>query len=285
MRDNFNKTTKQALGELVNFKCVRPACGRLTRGPSEDRGSVVNVGHAAHVTAVSKSGPRYDDTLTPEQRRAIDNGAHLCATCATLVDRDPDAYPPDKLKEWQRNGVELARRQLVQPVRYGVANTASVNAEVRNFLQRCERFRVGHIDEFTVFFERDLLPAHELLMACKWDYREPNGGGRFSGWQAGDTLHAQDSHAVNIQVEILSSLAELLAHIERPDYGWYFDRDFSVYRIDGMANYGYVNRFDDEQRRTIESTVEQTRKFVMSYQEAEASLKRYVSEDNTFTSI
>lgn len=285
MRDNFNKPTRRELGELVNFKCVRPACGKLTRGPSEDRSRVVNAGQAAHITAASKNGPRYNATLTSEQRRALDNGAHLCVFCATVVDRDPDDFPPQMLEEWQRAGVELVRRQFLQPVRYGVANIAAVNLEVRNFLKRYPYVRIGNINESTVFSEQDFYSTFELLSACKWDYREPDGGGRSLAWQAGDPLHAQDNHAVDIQIEILSSLAALVASVRSSDCGWYFDRDFSVYRINGMANFGMVNRHDDEMRRSIGIAVERTRNLVMRYQQAVASLRRYVSEDNTFTSL
>jgi hypothetical protein len=46
------------------------------------------LGVAAHITAASPDGPRYDQNLSSEQRKSPDNGIWLCQNCAKLVDND-----------------------------------------------------------------------------------------------------------------------------------------------------------------------------------------------------
>jgi hypothetical protein len=53
-----------------------------------------NIGVAAHITAASVGGPRYDASLKPKQRAAIENGIWLCQNCGTMIDRDPICYLP-----------------------------------------------------------------------------------------------------------------------------------------------------------------------------------------------
>jgi tetratricopeptide (TPR) repeat protein len=61
----------------------------------------VNVGVAAHITAASPGGPRYDRYLTWAQRAAAPNGIWLCQTCAKLIDSDLPRYTVDVLRQWK----------------------------------------------------------------------------------------------------------------------------------------------------------------------------------------
>jgi len=88
MRDDFPKRTIDILAKRVGQRCSNPDCLRPTSGPHTEPSKSVVVGVAAHITAASAGGPRYDAGLSPEQRRSIDNGIWLCQTCAKLVDSD-----------------------------------------------------------------------------------------------------------------------------------------------------------------------------------------------------
>ena len=44
---------------------------------------------AAHVPGAAPGGPRYDSTMTAQQRADNANGVRLCQTCAKLIDNDP----------------------------------------------------------------------------------------------------------------------------------------------------------------------------------------------------
>jgi len=60
-RDEFSPGTKDLLAKRAGYMCAFPGCRRLTVGPSEDRATQTTmVGVAAHITAGSARGPRYD---------------------------------------------------------------------------------------------------------------------------------------------------------------------------------------------------------------------------------
>jgi hypothetical protein len=73
----------------------------------------VNVGVAAHITAASSSGPRYDASLTSDERRAAVNGIWLCQTHGKLVDNDADAFPVELLRQWKEQAEREAFRAVL----------------------------------------------------------------------------------------------------------------------------------------------------------------------------
>lgn len=66
------------------------------------------------MTAASPGGPRYDPALTPEQRRAVENGIWLCQTCGKLVDSDEQRYSVTSLGGWKRIAESMARGEIAQ---------------------------------------------------------------------------------------------------------------------------------------------------------------------------
>ncbi len=88
LRDDFSEATKRLLRDRVGGYCSRIECGKQTVSPDLGQIDTASVtGRAAHITAAHPDGPRYDATLTPQQRKAPDNGVWLCADCADLVDK------------------------------------------------------------------------------------------------------------------------------------------------------------------------------------------------------
>ena len=111
-RDDFSEPVKRALAARVGNLCSNPDCRALTSGPHEDAARAVNLGVAAHITAAAPGGPRYDATLTPEQRAAIENAIWLCQTCAKLIDNDPVRFPVTLLLDWKSTAEAEARTRL-----------------------------------------------------------------------------------------------------------------------------------------------------------------------------
>lgn len=107
-RDDFNKTTKDVLAKRVGYLCSNPECRKLTIGPNQAQDKATSIGIAAHITAASSGGPRYDGNMTEEQRSHIDNGIWLCSNCATLIDKDENPFPIELLNEWKQNAEEEA---------------------------------------------------------------------------------------------------------------------------------------------------------------------------------
>jgi hypothetical protein len=72
----------------------------------------VSVGVAAHITAASPKGPRYDRKLTPRQRKSFDNGIWLCQTCGKAVDSDKSVHTVAQLRGWKGRAEREARTRL-----------------------------------------------------------------------------------------------------------------------------------------------------------------------------
>lgn len=111
-RDDFTAKTKEILRQRVGGVCSNPNCTNLTIGPSSNPNKTINMGTAAHICAAAPNGPRYDVTMTPEERKSLDNGIWLCNYCSDLIDKDPDKYSVELLHEWKAQAEEKASKLL-----------------------------------------------------------------------------------------------------------------------------------------------------------------------------
>jgi hypothetical protein len=104
-RDEFSDKTKKAVAARAGWRCSFTGCPKLTVGPSEESpDAITNIGVAAHICAAAP-GPgsrRYIASMTPEERKGIDNAIWLCADHATLIDRDEATYTVEKLRAMKR---------------------------------------------------------------------------------------------------------------------------------------------------------------------------------------
>ena len=112
MRDDFPLPVKETLAKRVGFRCSNPGCRKPTSGPQEDPAKSVNIGVAAHTTAASSDGPRYNPALSSEARKDATNGIWLCHSCGKLVDNDKDRYKVDILQHWKTLSESAALRAL-----------------------------------------------------------------------------------------------------------------------------------------------------------------------------
>lgn len=106
-RDDFTKAVIDRLAKRVGMKCSNPDCRMPTAGP-DAAGGVTNTGVAAHISAASPGGARYDESLTPEERSGSGNGIWLCQTHAKLIDDDELAFTPALLREWRDTAEHMA---------------------------------------------------------------------------------------------------------------------------------------------------------------------------------
>jgi hypothetical protein len=112
MRDDFSQRVNRALAARAGYQCCRPGCRAPTSGPGLSPAAVINLGKAAHITAASPGGPRYDASLTTEARADIANGIWLCSICADLVDKDTSEFTVEKLLLWKRFAEREASERL-----------------------------------------------------------------------------------------------------------------------------------------------------------------------------
>jgi hypothetical protein len=101
VRDEFSAKTIRILQGRVGHRCSNPECPRVTIGPALEEDRTSNVGTAAHITVADVGGPRYDKTLTSEERRSPSNGIWLCAICGRLIDTDKNRFTADLLRKWK----------------------------------------------------------------------------------------------------------------------------------------------------------------------------------------
>ena len=103
-RDNFSKPVVRALRERVNNICSNPDCRKQTVEPKKTTLDQINLtGTAAHICAASVGGPRYDESMSEQERKSIENGIWLCNHCARKIDIEPGAYSVGILQSWKRS--------------------------------------------------------------------------------------------------------------------------------------------------------------------------------------
>ena len=112
-RDDFSISVKRKLAERVGGICSFPQCNQSTYGPSlESIDKSINNGIAAHITAASPGGPRYDVNMRSDMRSSIDNGIWLCPNHASLIDKDSSTYSKQEIQKWKAIAEDAARRSL-----------------------------------------------------------------------------------------------------------------------------------------------------------------------------
>lgn len=121
-RDDFSPSTRELLAKRSGYICAYPGCKRMTVAGSDDRKSGLTMtGVAAHITAASKKGPRYDPDMSAEERAGETNGIWTCQIHGKFIDDNPSKCSVDELRRWKaqhekwvfgrvESGVELFNR-------------------------------------------------------------------------------------------------------------------------------------------------------------------------------
>lgn len=112
MRDEFSTKTKELLARRVGFRCSNPKCRKATSGPDSTDSGAVSIGVAAHIAGASAGGPRFDATLTPDERTSAANGIWLCQICAKLIDSDLAKYTKEVLLDWKETAEHLTAAEI-----------------------------------------------------------------------------------------------------------------------------------------------------------------------------
>lgn len=112
MRHEFPKRTIETLAKRVGYRCSNPSCRQPTSGPHSEDSKSVSIGVAAHITAASAGGPRYDASLPQKERQSIGNGIWLCQSCSKVIDSDEKQYTVSVLKGWKLEAERQASSKL-----------------------------------------------------------------------------------------------------------------------------------------------------------------------------
>lgn len=161
---DYSASTRAALFAMANGTCYAPGCATKTV-VFVDRRPVINV-ELAHINGAYPGSPRYDATMTDQERAAFANLVLLCHGHHQLVDRiDPDGHPADLLAEWKRqregacavapelDGVtEAVLSELLEAIRASRPRR-EVTVLVRSGLLRGNQLITGPIDNWTIVLE------------------------------------------------------------------------------------------------------------------------------------
>ena len=116
-RDDFSPSTKELIAKRSGYICAYPGCKRFTIAKSKDRSSsLTNTGVAAHITAASASGPRYDSSMNSDERSSENNGVWACQNHGKFIDDNPSKCTVKEVRrlkvqheEWVFKRVESGR--------------------------------------------------------------------------------------------------------------------------------------------------------------------------------
>ncbi|WP_176462561.1 hypothetical protein [Paenibacillus odorifer] len=149
LRDEFPKNIKETLAKRVSYFCSNPKCRKMTIGPHTDANKSVSVGVAAHISAASPGGPRYDATLTSSDRKSIKNGIWLCQNCGREVDIDEIRFTKSILEAWKREAESLVVKKTIEE-KY--KSSKKVISKIQDIEEMYEYFNEYYIANFDHFF-------------------------------------------------------------------------------------------------------------------------------------
>lgn len=144
-RDEFPADIKRTLANRAGNVCSNPECRALTSGPQLDPEKSLNVGVAAHITAASEGGPRFNPVLTPVDRSSAENGIWLCQNCAKLVDNDSIRYPDKLLRDWKSAAEHRALNHIGKTISTGVESEVEKKRRLI-LVHKGERITLRHLN-------------------------------------------------------------------------------------------------------------------------------------------
>lgn len=124
---------------------------------------MISIGEASHITAAAPGGPRYDPTLTNEERKSPENGIWLCKDHAKAVDSKDPYFTVKLLKEWKQQANEATWRSVVENVPFPPAPSTPTDDELRARLMRAAAA------DLAVFRRAGKWPASSISLTLKID--------------------------------------------------------------------------------------------------------------------
>lgn len=165
----------------VANRCSKPDCRATTSGPKLDPAKALNLGVAAHITAASPGGPRYDSSLTPGERSSNDNAIWLCQNCAKLVDNDPNHFTADLLRACKRNAEDeaiacIGKPSVTIPDAHAISKLELMDARFKKVI---DDYKVRGtpkfmIDTFTDMSQKEKAALYDRAVMWKKNRRSKN---------------------------------------------------------------------------------------------------------------
>lgn len=100
----YKPSVVRRLDTLSGNECAYPNCSKKLI--AEDGKSIVS--KICHIAAASPEGPRYDDSMTDDERRGFDNLILLCDEHHVMIDNkeNENLFPTSLLKQWKNEHIK-----------------------------------------------------------------------------------------------------------------------------------------------------------------------------------
>ena len=166
-RDDFSSKTQTRIKYCAGFRCCWPGCNKLLIGKANNKKGYVFNGVCSHITAASPGGPRYDASMTADERKSYENGILLCQDHASLIDKDDPSYPVDMLKQWKAKAEEAIHKELTSG-KYYEKTTDEIeallyalyeNGELSDLRKTIDEYKASYGDE-----KDEILLRYKILL-------------------------------------------------------------------------------------------------------------------------
>ena len=111
---SISTEVKRKLWASSGGYCGKPDC-HADLFPFFESGEITNIEELAHIIGQRENGPRGKNNLPISQRDEFENIILLCPTCHTTIDKNPQLFPNDTIKQWKKNHVESIKNLFHAP--------------------------------------------------------------------------------------------------------------------------------------------------------------------------
>lgn len=203
MRDDFSEETKETAAKRVNYLCSCPTCRCFTISAAQkDSNKTSLIGVAAHITAASKGGKRYDSSMSANERKSIDNCIWLCENHAKLIDTDESKYTVELLKQWKNQTEDYVQNAVFENAKRG-------NNNIYLFEEWFDKYR---IDKWGLITENLLKPIPMMNEKLYDNFLKANI------WLSKNIHNVLDSKLKNLLYNFCECLKHLLEIFEKHSY-------------------------------------------------------------------
>ncbi len=107
---SYEQSTLKKLFALSGNQCAYPECAFPIIGPATEKSGDIVIGEISHIYSISEEGPRGKAELTNKELNSPENLILFCPNHHTIVDKQHETYPAEKLIEWKREHEEKIRK-------------------------------------------------------------------------------------------------------------------------------------------------------------------------------
>ena len=102
LKRSYSWKTLKKLFALSGNQCAHPECAVPVIWPATEKSSDIIMGEICHIYAVSEDGPRGKSGLANNELNSPENLILFCPNHHTIVDKQYEDYPAEKLVRWKR---------------------------------------------------------------------------------------------------------------------------------------------------------------------------------------